>query len=332
MTRQPMTRRTLLITGAAGYLGRKLVHRLCRKPDLHVVASDVRPDDEHGLPEGVTYRRLDIRDSEHVTDLVAREGVDTVVHLAAIVTPGKGSRRELEYAVDVGGTENVLAACLAHGVRRLIVSSSGAAYGYHADNPTWLTEDHPLRGNREFPYAWHKRLVEDRLAKARQEHPELQQIVLRLGTVLGAGVHNQISNLFEKRRLVGIRGGDSRFVFIWDEDVAACLEYALDAPTCGIFNVAGSGALTLRRLAQRMGKPYVEVPAGLVRLALAVGKPLGLTRYGPEQVRFLQYRPVLDNRRLITDFGFTPQKTSSQVFDAYLAGLAAAKARLQGTP
>jgi UDP-glucose 4-epimerase len=64
----------------------------------------------------------------------------------------------------VGGTRNVLDACVAHGVKHLIVSSSGAAYGYHADNPAWLTETHPLRGNPAFAYSDHKRQVEEMLA------------------------------------------------------------------------------------------------------------------------------------------------------------------------
>ena len=54
------------------------------------------------------------------------------------------SRREFEYSVDVLGTENVLQACRAAGVRKIVVSSSGAAYGYHADNPEWLSEDDPV--------------------------------------------------------------------------------------------------------------------------------------------------------------------------------------------
>ena len=58
-----------------------------------------------------------------------------VVHLASIVTPGKDSTREQEYAVDVDGSRHVFDACLAHGVRRVVVSSSGAAYGYHAGQP-----------------------------------------------------------------------------------------------------------------------------------------------------------------------------------------------------
>lgn len=313
-------RRRILITGAGGYLGTRLVARLVARlaevGGCSVLATDVRPvPTEQRLP-GVDYRVLDVRDPA-LGEVVAEHASEVVVHLAAIVNPGPESRRDFEYSVDVGGTENVLRSCVEHGVKRLVVTSSGAAYGYHPDNPRWLSEDHPPRGNREFAYAWHKRLVEESLAEARHEHPALEQVVLRLGTVLGETTRNQITNLLDKPRLLGIRGGDDRFVFAWDEDVAACLEHALDSPATGIFNVAGDGALSMTELARRMGKPYWRLPAGLVRLALALGKPLGLTRYGPEQVRFLQYRPVLANDRLKDVLGFVPSKTSSEVFDFY---------------
>lgn len=304
----------VLVTGAAGYLGGKLLERLAREEETEVVAVDVREVRPH---PSWTYREMDVRDPA-LSGLVAEHGIEVVVHLAAIVNPGRNSSREFEYSVDVGGTENVIRACLENGVRRLVVSSSGAAYGYHPDNAEWLTEEMPLRGNEDFPYSWHKRLVEERLARLRDEAPQLEQVVFRVGTILGVGVGNQITNFFEKPRLVGIRGGDQRFVFVWDEDVAACLEHAVTSEVTGVFNVAGDGALSMEEMAARMGKPFVKLPAALVRWALRLGKPLGLTRYGPEQVRFLQYRPVLSNRRLKEVFGYVPEKTSSEVFDLYL--------------
>ena len=57
------------------------------------------------------------------------------------------------------------------------------------------------------------------------------------------------------------------------------------------------------------------LPAGLVGVALSILKRLGLTQYGPEQVNFLRYRPVLDNRRLKEEFGYVPRKTSAEVFE-----------------
>jgi UDP-glucose 4-epimerase len=61
----------------------------------------------------------------------------------------------------------------------------------------------------------------------------------------------------------------------------------------------------------------VTLPAWLLGGALAVLKPLGLTQYGPEQLDFLRYRPVLDNTRLKSEFGYVPRCTSSEVFDLY---------------
>ena len=59
------------------------------------------------------------------------------------------------------------------------------------------------------------------------------------------------------------------------------------------------------------------LPPGLLRGALWLLKFFGLTQYGPEQIDFLRYRPVLDNRRLKEEFGYVPKLTSSQVFDLW---------------
>jgi UDP-glucose 4-epimerase len=308
----------ILVTGAGGYLGRQVIARLAalegpEAPDA-IVAMDIR--EPAARLAGIGYELADIRSPDLAT-IIRRHRIDVVVHLASIVTPGRNSSRAFEYDVDVNGTRNLLEACVAEGVRRIIVSSSGAAYGYHADNPAWLTEDRPLRGNEAFAYSHHKRLVEEMLSEYRQHHPSLEQVVLRIGTILGATVHNQITDLFEKPRLLAISGSDSPFVFIWDQDVVGVILRAIQAGPPGIFNVAGDGALTIRQIAARLGKRCVTLPAWLLGGALAVLKPLGLTQYGPEQLDFLRYRPVLDNTRLKCEFGYVPRCTSSEVFDLY---------------
>lgn len=309
----------VLVTGADGFLGRSVVAALATNPELNgVVAADVREvPAERRLPR-VDYIKLDVRDAA-MREVLGPRGITQVVHLASIVTPGKGMTREFEYAVDVGGTRNVLQACIATGVQQIVVSSSGAAYGYHADNPPWLRESDALRGNEAFAYSHHKRLVEEMLAEARQQHPALVQTVLRIGTILGERVDNQITALFEKPRLLAIRGSASPFVFIWDEDVTGAIVHALVTGRGGCYNLAGDGALTLAEIAARLGKPLLQLPAGLLRTALAVGSKLGISRYGPEQLDFLRYRPVLLNTALKEQFGYLPGKTSSQAFDAFVA-------------
>ena len=310
----------VLVTGAAGYLGSQLLAGLAahRRRPAALVAMDVREAPREARLAGVSYETADIR-APDLAAMLERHAIDTVVHLASIVTPGRGSRREFEYSVDVLGTENLLKACVASGVGKIIVSSSGAAYGYHADNPDWITEDWPPRGNLEFAYSWHKRLVEEMLADYRKRVPQLAQVVFRIGTILGETVKNQITDLFDKPRLIAIRGSASPFVFIWDQDVVGCMLAAVYSDKAGVYNLAGDGALGIHEIAARLGKRCVVLPARLLQAALALLKPLGLTQYGPEQVNFLRYRPVLDNRRLKEVFGYVPKKTSAEVFEFYLA-------------
>jgi len=309
-----MTPVGVLVTGSSGYLGSQVVTELAARSGIATVALDVREPAQR-LP-GVIYEVADIRAAE-VDAIIARHRPQVVVHLASIVTPGKKSNREFEYSVDVDGTRNLLGACVRHGVRRIIVSSSGAAYGYHADNPEWLTEADPVRGNFSFAYSWHKRLVEEMLAEYRARQPQLEQIVFRIGTILGATVRNQITDLFEKPRLIAIRGSDSPFVFIHDQDVVGAIVQGVDSPVTGIFNVAGDGKLSIHQIAARLGKRCVAFPPGLLQAALWALKKLGLTQYGPEQIDFLRYRPVLDNRRLKEEFGYVPKLSSSEVFEVW---------------
>ncbi|MGB7316729.1 MAG: SDR family oxidoreductase [Planktotalea sp.] len=303
----------ILITGANGMIGRTLIDVMAPAQRAGLVASDLS---NSGLPSDINFRILDVT-GEDADIVIGDLKPDVVVHLASIVTPPAGMGRHAAYAVDVQGTRNVLDACLSHGVRRLVVTSSGAAYGYHADNPVPLRESDACRGNPEFAYADHKRQVEEMLAQARQSNPELEQVVLRVGTVLGAGTDNQITALFRKPRLLGVVGSESPFVFVWTNDLAQILlRAAIDGPA-GIYNVAGDGALGVSELASALGKPVLRLPAWVLKAALAIAKPLGLSRYGPEQVRFLQYRPVLANDALKADFGYVPVKSSAEVFELW---------------
>ena len=306
-----MTR--VLVTGGAGFLGSHVTRLLTGHPSVEaVVSGDLRDSD---VPS-VISARFDVTDRASLAPVLAEHGIDVVVHLAAIVNPGRDV--DLERRVDVDGTAHVLAACVETGVRRIVVSSSGAAYGYHPDNPPWLTEDDPVRGNDEFPYSRHKRLVEQMLADARRHHPQLEQVVFRIGTILGPTVRNQITALWDGARLLRVAGSDSPFVFAWVDDVAAAMVRAATDGPVGTYNVAGDGSMTVPEIAARLGKRMLTIPAWALAAALRVGRALRLTPHGPEQVRFLRYRPVLDNTRLKEQFGYVPRLTSREAFDEYL--------------
>jgi UDP-glucose 4-epimerase len=312
------TARSVLVTGAGGLVGRQVVRLLAAQRDdfSQIVAADVRPAVGTERQPDVEYCTADIRDPDLV-QLFERYRVDTVVHLAAVVTPGRKSSPQLEYEIDVLGTKNVLEACVATGVQRIVYTSSGAAYGYHADNPPLLTENDPLRGNESFAYAHHKRLAEEMLARYRAEHPELSQLIFRPGTILGETVHSPITDIFTRPLIIGVAGSEAPFVLIWDEDVARCIVRGIREGRSGIYNLTGDGAITLREIARRIGKRYVSLPPSLLAAVLWLLRAVRLSSRGPEQVNFLRYRPVLSNERLKSDFGFTPAYTSEQCFEHY---------------
>jgi len=312
-----MTR--VLVTGGSGFLGTSVVAGLAASDSIeYVVSTDIRtPCPGVRLP-GVLYERVDVTDAGGLPDLLRRHNIDTVVHLVSIVNPGRSTTVAQEFTVDVEGARTVFAACVEAEISRVVVSSSGAAYGYHRDNAEWITESEPLRGNDDFPYSRHARLVEEMLAELRESAPQLSQTVFRIGTILGPAVDNQITALWKSARVVKLTDSDSPFVFVWVDDVVEVMVRAAAGAPAGIFNVAGDGTVTVREIARALGKRLLVLPPWLFAAALGVGHALRLTPHKPAQVNFLRYRPVLDNTALKESFGFTPSKSSCEAFRAYL--------------
>ncbi|MGM8885841.1 SDR family oxidoreductase [Psychrobacter sp. 1U2] len=303
-----MTKR-ILITGAAGYIGHQLGNRLAAH--YSVIGTDICTREHLDF----AIKILDIREDK-LAQLLIDEQITHVVHLASILQASKNRARDFD--IDVNGTRNVLECCIKAGVQHLTITSSGAAYGYHADNPAWIDEQDALRGNSEFAYSDHKRQIEELLKAFRQKHPELQQLIFRPGTVLGADTRNQITDLFMAPRILALKGSDSPFVFIWDQDVLNAMEMGITEDKTGIYNMAGDGALTMKQIADKLNKLLLTLPVWVIKAALQVAKWRGKPT-GPEQVNFLRYRPVLANRRLKEEFGYQPAKTSAETFEYFMA-------------
>jgi UDP-glucose 4-epimerase len=302
----------ILVTGGSGYLGGLAVAALAAAGHERLVSLDRRPPGTER--PGITDVTADLRDVD-LPAVLHEHAIDAVVHLAAVVDPPPGMDAATLHDIEVGGTHRVLEACVAAGVTHLTVTSSGAAYGYtpaNRDRPRVETD--PVPGHPRFAYSKHKAEVEALLAAARQRHPGLAQLVLRPGTILGEGTDNQITRRFTGRVILGLSDTDVPFVFVHDLDVAEVIARGVAERVAGVFNLAGDGVLTLREIAAIEGKPYLPVPPGLIAAVLAVAHPLGLLPYGPEQVDFLRYRPVLANDRLRAAFPGLPRSTTAECY------------------
>tara|TARA_R110002072_G_scaffold101852_1_gene224339 strand:+ start:3488 stop:4477 length:990 start_codon:yes stop_codon:yes gene_type:complete len=315
------TKPNVLITGANGLVGGKLLAAISRRREAFgaVVALDIRQTPDADRLNHIEYLVGDICDPE-LEHVFRQHAITAVIHLAAIVSPGKDSSADLEYRVDVLGTRNIVETAVKTGVQQIISLSSGAAYGYHASNPVPLRESDALRGNDDFIYSRHKRLVEEMLAEYRQKQPQLRQLILRPGTILGEHVRSPVTAVFDGRVVIGVAGAETPFVMIHVDDVAAIILKGVLEGREGIYNLAGDGVLSLREIAKRAGKPYLALYPSLLKFILAVLKALKLSTRGPEGVDFLRFRPVLANDQLKQTFGYVPHMTTAQVFDCYLRG------------
>src|SRR4029079_14990546 len=150
--------------------------------------------------------------------------VDTVVHLA-VDTTLDGDRRE-QGELNVRGTQTVLTAAAATGVRRVVLCTSAMVYGDLADNELPLPEDAPLRAVPDGGLLSDWLEVERLAAQAPRSHPGLQVTVLRPATVVGPGVDSLLTRHFEAPRLLMVRDSSPRWQFCHVDDLAAALELA----------------------------------------------------------------------------------------------------------
>lgn len=286
------------VTGAAGALGSEVVHRLLDAAQVRrVVGLDVA--DGWSAPR-LEWRRVDVRDP-----LVRRslEGVDTVVHLAGLHSPGADpvERR----AVNVRGSETLFAAAAAAGVGQVIVVTSAMVYGAHGDNPVPLDETAPLRAARSAGLVGDFLEVERLVESYRATDPRVRWCVLRPVTLVGEGADSVLTRHFEAPRLLTVRGGTPSWQFLHLHDLAAACVTAATGALDGAVNVAPDGWLTQGEVEGITGLGRLEVPPVL---AFATAERLHRAGVTPAPASDLSYlvHPWAVSNALLTATGWRP--------------------------
>jgi UDP-glucose 4-epimerase len=171
----------VLVTGGAGYIGSHTVAEL-RAHGEDVVVIDQLGTGHRGAVLGVPFYEIDIRDEQAVQDIVKRHDVDAVIHFAASSLVGESVRDPLKYyANNVAGTQQLLSALVAAGVRRFVLSSTAAVYGEPVRTP--IDEDDPKRPTN--PYGETKLAIERMLHWCHEAYG-LSSISLRYFNAAGA--------------------------------------------------------------------------------------------------------------------------------------------------
>jgi UDP-glucose 4-epimerase len=250
-------RLTIAVTGAAGYIGQRLVRSLCAHEAVgRVIGFDIRPS-EWTHPKFV-FDEMDIRDGslEH-----RFRGVDALVHLAFIMNPIKDESAMRD--INVNGSQNLFVCAGRAGVEKIVYPSSATVYGAHADNPIPLTEQSPLRANLDFSYPAQKLEVEYVLREFHDEFPDTIVTTFRPAIVFGPNVDSAWSRVLEMPLLIGVKGCSPPVQFVHEDDVVAALLWAITNDLHGAYNLAPSDWMDSDAVLELLGRRKWDVPEPL---------------------------------------------------------------------
>jgi UDP-glucose 4-epimerase len=326
------------VTGPTGDLGIAIVSALERSRSVKRIVGMARREfdpAEQGWRK-TEYRQGDVQDRASVKEAV--KGADVVVHLAFSIL-GSGDDT---YAINVEGSRNVFEAAAGAGAQRICYASSVAAYGFHADNPTWIDEDVPPRGTPEHFYSAHKAEVESVLEQVLRRRRRTAAYVFRPCIVAGPRARTFLEEipyfrLSEQmpgpvRELLSLMpvlkpvlpDPGLRFQLVHEDDVASAFAAGVAGRgEPGAYNLAGNGLLTMGDVARELDWYAVPIPEVAVD---ATAELVARLPRAPEIISWIQAvrREVLmKTERAKKQLRWRPKHTAkatlSQLVEAYRA-------------
>ncbi len=297
---------TVLVTGVDGGLA-QLTALLLAEQGAQVIGVARQPP---ATPlDGVALHVLELRGPQ-LRELLRAGAVDVVVHLAQ---PGEEQPLGRAGGGHVLATVELLSACAAAGVRRVVLRSSTLVYGARLVQPLRV-EDAPLRlrgrGNPR-----HDDVEVERFAAGfARKNPGTAVAVLRCASLIGAGVGSPLDRYLDRPAPPVLLGYDPLIQVLHAGDAA--LMFALAALVEGVtgaFNLAAEGRLPLSQAVRLAGRLPLPLPAPAFGLGGALGGLAGvLPRDLPFPPEFFRFACLADTRKAVAQLGFAPRHTAQE--------------------
>ena len=259
--------KTYLITGGAGFIGTNLSERLVAEGERVIVVDDLSAGKRERLPQAVEFHKLDICATDELEKVL--QGVDTIVHLAAIPRVQTSIEKPFEtFQVNVMGTLSVLESARKAGVKRIVYAASSSAYGEQEILPLKET----LPPQPKHPYGLQKYNGEV-LMRIWHEIHGLETVSLRFFNVYGPhldpeGAYALVIGKFLKQRSLGepltiVGDGEQTRDFTHVRDTVDAIIRASVSDKVGageVLNVGAGNSVSINELAERIGGPVIHIP------------------------------------------------------------------------
>lgn len=320
---------SVLITGAAGFVGLNLVRHLAANGQSVIALARRAPDEAAlrflgPLNDHVRWVTVDVRDRARLVDVAAYARVEAIIHAATVTAPRHIEMGDPAMVLDtnIGGTINALEAARISGARRFVFISSTDVYGTPAEPALPIREDHSLTVNSLYTIA---KQTGEALCQRYTGIFDMSAVSGRLGSAYGpmerttlsrsglsAAYH--LSQAAVRGEHVAVYGADRSRDFCYITDVAEAFTRLALADTLhhDVYNVAGDGAVTVR-----------EVCDALCLLAPEFSWSESDARDADVAALPAAERGAVDLSRLRDDVGFVPRYSLLDGLTEYVAWLRA---------
>jgi UDP-glucose 4-epimerase len=322
----------VVVTGASGNIGTRVLDRLTADPELEVVAVARRIPAEERRPR-VRWVAADLVTAP-LADVV--RGADAVVHLAWAIQPTRDPARLWE--VNAVASARLLEACVAAGVGAVVHASSVGVYSPRPRDDRRVDESWPTHGIATATYSVAKAYVERLLDWLDATSGGPRVVRLRPALALQPDAATRLRRLFlgvlvprgavrPDRIPVVPRIPGVSFQVVHPADVADAVHAALRREVTGAFNLATEPRLDLEVVAELLGARSVPVAAGAARAAMAATWRARLQPVDPGWFDILLRSPGLDTTRARDELGWSPDHGAGDLLVDTIEAIAAGRGR-----
>jgi UDP-glucose 4-epimerase len=306
------TNKNVLITGASGFFGGVLKRRLlaegyrCTNIDL------VADTDQHPQLQSI---QGDIRDTALLNNLFEREHFAAVFHCAALLAHDTIDDDAL-WTSNVDGTRNLAEACRAHGVTKLIFTSTNCLWASNLGHEVQEDETpNPIE-----LYGRSKLAAERLLADYAND---LNVIIIRCPTIIDSGRLGLLAILFEfiqdNKKVWVVGDGSNRYQFIYAQDLATACVQSLDYHHSNLFHIGSANVVSLRQVYEAVIRAagtrarVAQLPKAPTIAAMKLAHKLKVSPLGPYHYRMIAEDFIFDTTRIRRELNWQPTLTNEQM-------------------